>query len=423
MRIRPIIVPIITGMIGIALAVVVARSIYEIETTIILGQFKTDVNKRVASFEREISLNFESIYAARILFNDNRTADHHEFGRVTNDILDRHPGIQALEWIPRVIHSSREASELSRRSYFPNFRFTERSEVGHLVRAQDRAEYFPVYFVAPLGPNREALGFDLASEPTRLEALNRAADTNKLSATGGLTLVQEKAGQKGFLCFLPVYRGRPETVAKRRSALRGFVLGVFRIGEIYSRSSLEFDISDVDITIIDDSENSADNILFRTGATLNDEAQSQHKPYRRELASVGGRNWSILAYPDGEYISKNRSWAPILVLLVGCLITTFVVTYIVGLSARAATVERLVSERTNQLQDALAKVKQLSGFLPICATCKKIRDDKGYWSQMETYITKHSEADFTHGICPDCEEEYYKELDGEGNNTDPADGD
>ena len=54
------------------------------------------------------------------------------------------------------------------------------------------------------------------------------------------------------------------------------------------------------------------------------------------------------------------------------------------------------------LQAALAEVKQLSGLLPICAWCKRIRDDQGSWQQIETYITVHSEADFTHGICPDC---------------------
>jgi PAS domain S-box-containing protein len=68
--------------------------------------------------------------------------------------------------------------------------------------------------------------------------------------------------------------------------------------------------------------------------------------------------------------------------------------------------ERLIAE----LQKALAKVKTLSGLLPICASCKKIRDDKGYWQQIETYIHDHSEADFSHGICPDCIKKLYPEL-------------
>lgn len=76
-------------------------------------------------------------------------------------------------------------------------------------------------------------------------------------------------------------------------------------------------------------------------------------------------------------------------------------------SKRAETVrERLIEE----LQEALARVKTLSGLLPICASCKKIRDDKGYWNQIETYIEAHSEADFSHSICPECARKLYPEL-------------
>jgi len=69
----------------------------------------------------------------------------------------------------------------------------------------------------------------------------------------------------------------------------------------------------------------------------------------------------------------------------------------------AADNERLIGE----LQQSLAQVRRLSGLLPICASCKKIRDDKGYWSQIEIYVRSHSEAEFTHGICPECAKRLY----------------
>jgi hypothetical protein len=68
--------------------------------------------------------------------------------------------------------------------------------------------------------------------------------------------------------------------------------------------------------------------------------------------------------------------------------------------------EKLIAE----LQAALAEVKTLSGLLPICANCKKIRDDRGYWLQVERYIQEHSEAEFTHGLCPDCAQQLYPEF-------------
>lgn len=68
--------------------------------------------------------------------------------------------------------------------------------------------------------------------------------------------------------------------------------------------------------------------------------------------------------------------------------------------------EKLVQE----LQEALAKVKILSGMLPVCAHCKRVKDDKGYWTQIEAYIRDHSEAEFSHGICPDCMKKLYPDF-------------
>lgn len=68
--------------------------------------------------------------------------------------------------------------------------------------------------------------------------------------------------------------------------------------------------------------------------------------------------------------------------------------------------ERLIAE----LRQALSRVKTLSGFLPICASCKKIRNDEGYWQQIEAYIRENTDADFSHGICPECAQKLYPEF-------------
>ena len=73
-------------------------------------------------------------------------------------------------------------------------------------------------------------------------------------------------------------------------------------------------------------------------------------------------------------------------------------------------IEKEKSELIQELQDALDQVKKLSGFLPICSSCKKIRDDQGYWHQVEKYVRDHSEAEFSHSICPDCMKTLYPEY-------------
>jgi len=70
---------------------------------------------------------------------------------------------------------------------------------------------------------------------------------------------------------------------------------------------------------------------------------------------------------------------------------------------------RELTRRNRELEDAQNKIKVLKGMLPICMYCKKIRDDQGYWDQLEAYIDRHSEAEFSHSICPQCMEKYFPE--------------
>lgn len=74
------------------------------------------------------------------------------------------------------------------------------------------------------------------------------------------------------------------------------------------------------------------------------------------------------------------------------------------------TSNALLEQKTIELNKRIEEIKTLSGLLPICANCKKIRDDKGFWSQIEIYIRDHSEAEFTHGICPQCAKKLYPDI-------------
>jgi hypothetical protein len=98
-----------------------------------------------------------------------------------------------------------------------------------------------------------------------------------------------------------------------------------------------------------------------------------------------------------------------------------------GVETGAVLVLRDITERRradqerdrllNELQSAMAQVKTLSGMLPICASCKKIRDDQGRWEGLETYVEAHSEAAFSHSLCPECVKQYYPEFASEAINS------
>jgi two-component system, response regulator PdtaR len=118
----------------------------------------------------------------------------------------------------------------------------------------------------------------------------------------------------------------------------------------------------------------------------------------------------LSAYTDDGTIEKARATAPY-----GYIVKPFAMKDLqraIEIALYRHEIEQEKEQLTKELQDALAKVKLLSGLLPICSCCKKIRDDQGSWKQLESYITEHSEAVFSHGICPACAKQYYAELDG-----------
>ncbi len=97
----------------------------------------------------------------------------------------------------------------------------------------------------------------------------------------------------------------------------------------------------------------------------------------------------------------------VLLVLVSVCLSAFIAFFTVR---HVLKVEKELLHERNELQKALSEIKTLSGLLPICASCKKIRDDKGYWNQIELYIRDRSDAEFSHSICPICAEKLYGHL-------------
>ena len=116
--------------------------------------------------------------------------------------------------------------------------------------------------------------------------------------------------------------------------------------------------------------------------------------------------WMFSGYEYGHYMIPRFLIPSLLIIIISF-----------GLESSRATFRRLLDEKNRklleekkQLEKALKRIKTLSGLIPICSNCKKIRNDKGYWVQVETYVHKHSGANFSHSICPECGEKLYPEY-------------
>ena len=127
--------------------------------------------------------------------------------------------------------------------------------------------------------------------------------------------------------------------------------------------------------------------------------------------------WILLSVVPKEYFAQ-QIWPFILKLALVDLVLLGMLgagSWMVA-TARAGR-ERLLIEKQSlidELQEALTNIRTLSGLIPICASCKNIRDDKGYWNRIESYLHEHSEAQFSHSICPDCSKKLYPDLFPEG---------
>lgn len=115
----------------------------------------------------------------------------------------------------------------------------------------------------------------------------------------------------------------------------------------------------------------------------------------------GGISVILPFFPKANYLSLMLSYG--IAAILGSLII-----YIAGHMLDKK--EREQQELIKSLQRALLEIKTLQGIVPICSFCKKIRDDKGFWSQVESYVSYHTEAEFSHGVCPDCQKEHYPEI-------------
>ena len=252
------------------------------------------------------------------------------FSTLVAPALAKHHYIQALEWIPRVEGAARpEYERLARADGFYGFSFTEAEGTGPLVVAGPRDEYFPVFYVEPLAGNERALGYNLACNPVRLAALQEARDSGRMAATARVTLVQEKGDQYGILVFAPVYnRSQPEGVLGRRKALKGFALGVLRIGDF--------------ISVPDKSPDASPRVVIHVLDPVAPESRRQLHPrtpettverltwglHAEEEFEVGGRTWLLVATPGPGFRDLPSSASAAVVLLFGLLTTSVYVLYL-----------------------------------------------------------------------------------------------
>ena len=221
------------------------------------------------------------------------------------------PSLHCLEWVPLVPNGQRDRFEAQARGDgLTEFHLTEKNSQGDLTTDRDRAEYFPVHFVMPFKNNEKWLGYDLASDPLQWQALDFARNSGEATATGPFSIRQDTGQQTSFAIIFPGYeKNAPlNNSEERRSALKGFVRGSFRIGDLIAGCFKNMKGQNLRILVLDELAPPGQNVLLGYSLLKGrfwDEPQEnlQLDNFKRTFAyqsvvDVGNRIWTIMLNPE-----------------------------------------------------------------------------------------------------------------------------
>ena len=298
--------------------------------------------RNFSAVHQALQNHFLILNSIKAFYESSTHVDRGEFKTFTKRFLEENRTIQALEWIPRVENSQRETFETTHRELIPDFQIREKDARGNMVRRLTADEYYPVTFIEPLKGNEKAMGFDLASSPVRLTALMVSKTQDKMVATARIKLVQEKGEMFGFLLFAPVYR---DPVTKME--FQGFVLGVFRIGDMVKQSIKQFQIKTKEsgIQLVDQTEPDSPALLYES------DNFTDRKDYRfQKEFDIAGRQWKLTIIPTPEFINEYESHIAFFGLAFGLAFTLLISGYLKNITSQSDEIRRQVRERTEELK-------------------------------------------------------------------------
>lgn len=379
---------------GLVLSIGSFRTVRQLERQHLKAKFERHASDRAKALQKDLDYLMEMVQSIAGLYAASSKVERYEFKEFVGATLEGHEGIKAFGWVPRVGDSERAAYEkAAREEGLSSFQITQRLAQGRMIKEVKRSEYFPVFYLEPLKGNGATLGFDLASDSKRLEAIEQSRDTGKVVATGRIVLVQDEADRFGFLLLAPVYRkGAPHTtVEDRRENLEGFALGVFRIADIVESSLSHLSPGGVDFYLYDETAPAGERLLYfhpsrkREKPVLPSEERVGSELEWQTTLDFGGRRWALWFNP-APYFSKIASTREAWIILVsGLLLTTVAGAFFFNILIHSDKLENEITERERvegELQKAHFDVQEAKQYLESLIESSSVaiiaNDEAGY---------------------------------------------
>ena len=332
------------------------------EQDYIEGKFRARALALNDSLEKTIIRNTEVLYSVQSLFNLSESVSFKQFENYAQRAMDRNPGVQALSW--SAVVSTQQRSKFVKNMQaegFPEFEIKEIDASGQLLRAAERESYAVVSYVVPTARNRNVIGFDSYSDPTRKFALDMAFATGGLVATDAIELVQDSGKRTGVLLVLPVYKNSIKPASKNRHSdqLTGYVVGLLRTDDILQEALSATEYDGINVRLIDAS-NAGKPVLLASNQQQVSLPEPFYEPdfnngfwhrlWWEQSFLVGQKNWRLEVSATPEYLAKSHSKIAWGLLVGGLLFTASFGVFLLILTGRGILDQRLAQELASEVE-------------------------------------------------------------------------
>ncbi len=318
---------------------------------------QTTVNSIAYELENRLQRHLVEIESIKSFYNSSKHVDRQEFQSFVAGSLAREKSIQALEWIPCVPANKRaDFVEAAHKDGLLSFSFTEYNSTGKRIPSLVHEKYYPVFYVEPLDRNKEALGFDLGSNPDRRHALEQARNLGLPVATSLITLVQTHTTKNnGILIFVPIYTNdnpNPTNETARTKGLLGFALCVYRLDTLVHEVLTAMNIQTNHLIIHDIKSSKSYTISHQTSP------QTQNHTLYTSSLHFAQRDWFI--HTDMGEFFYTFDIQHFIIIISGIALSLLLGLYLQHVLNSREKIRNAVEKRTHELAEQTTKAQSLA---------------------------------------------------------------
>ena len=379
-----------TGRLGIVVGIVLAGIVVSIllygtlhweEQRLIKEEFKLRSADRMKSITSEFESGLTLVRSVAACMQSPTEMTPARFRALTKHLLSESSALHAVSWNSRVAAGDLRDHIAAAKVRFPAYEVRQLRPDGTIeivdartLQVSDSRDFVVVDLIEPFEPNQSALGFDIASEPVRREALKRACDEGEPIASGRIRLVQETGAHFGTLVVCPIYREEIATDSansRQTNDVAGVVVGVYQIGDTVEAALKNLEPTGIDVHLFDELASPGEQLLYAHSSRLrpqpmeiieDPETLAAYDYCESSTIDFAGRRWSLYCTPTASYLASRKTWLPVSVLGGGLFITLLIAGYVSNLSQLTSQLRRQIVERAEAEQQVRESEQRFRSF-------------------------------------------------------------